>query len=276
MMSVEELRREYRKFVAKLMIDCPFLAMLMKYTPVYAMPEHMRGVAPMFTDGKAVYVDVEHLSERSPADRLFIYAHEVMHIMLMHVMRAKRLVDLLKSKGYVINASIKKLINLCSDVEVNRHVSELLKYRPDDAVMPLDISALVSDAEKKSFERMVMEILDKARSGGAGTYIDLTDVTSRLPDCSADLPLDGGCGGRSLSEEGREDRSGGGAGKDEVINEGSEDIVRASGKELEGVIKRKLLEALITAKSIGTVPAGIERLVNELAKPKVSYMPVDR
>jgi len=208
MVTVEELRREYRRFIARLMIDCPFLALLMKYTPVYVMPERMRGISPMYTDGKAVYVDVDSLSERSPADRLFIYAHEVMHIMMMHVMRSKRLVNLLKNKGYVINHSIKKLINLCSDAEVNKYVSELLKYRPDDAVIPINLSPLVDEPEKKSFERMVLEILEKAELRGLGMRGDLTDITDRMPDCSTDLPIEGKCGGKFLSGEGGDNVSG--------------------------------------------------------------------
>jgi len=57
-----------------------------------------------------------------------------------------------------------------------------------------------------------------------------------------------------------------------VLREPADEIARArDAKELEEALRRKLAEALVAAKQAGTVPGGLEELVESLLRPKLPW-----
>ena len=115
----------------------------------------------------------------------------------------------------------------------------------------------IKDVEKKSFEEVMDEILKKLQckckggnGEGDGPRIPVDIRPDRIP---ADIQPDNDVEGEPLNEGDSEDKS------------------KKNPEEIERQIQKKLLESAMTAKQIGKLPAELERLVEEIAKPKVHW-----
>jgi predicted metal-dependent peptidase len=274
--GTEELARWIRSAISWLVAREPFFGFFLLETPIYAS----RRVDTACTDGSRIYVNPDFFAQLDGAQRAFVLLHEAGHILLMHVPRLRRF------RGKASDAAA----NLAADAKTNQIIlgslpemagaKELAPVLPETLV---ELFGLEPDfAEKASAEEILEEILRRQprqpRGGGA-----------------IGGPLGGGQPqqGRTWSgEEGAaegepqgEPQQGplgddiikapdGPGGEDEVLNPGDEKKgagePRSPAEEIERV-KQRILNSWAAAKAAGRVPAGIERAVKELVKPKVDW-----
>jgi len=151
------------------------------------------------------------------------------------------------------------LVNVIADAKANQYIKKYVsKLKAITPVMPETVEDIfgVRDAEKKSLEEIMDEILkrsDKCCSRSWGS------------DCTR-IPIDVQPNNSEGGEKPLED------GESKPLNEGDEeDKGKKSPEEIERQIQKKLIESAMAAKQIGKLPAELERLVEEIAKPKVHW-----
>ena len=287
--SAEELAQWIRNAIGWLFVRQPFFAFFLMKTPIYAS----RRVETACTDGVRIYVNPDFFARLSGAQRAFVLLHEAGHILLMHIPRLKRFHQ--KMSG--------ELVNLVADAKTNQILTEVMPEMERSAelapVLPATLAQLFQLDEKFVRGASAEEILEEIARR-------LPRAPAPLPGAIVDGPLGGrqpprgrgagggwGGGDRQPSGEpapgGEPPEEGGGtqqgplsgdiikapsepSEEDEVLNPGDEEpgAPRSPEKEIERV-RRRILDSWAAAKAVGRVPAGIERAVRELLKPKVDW-----
>jgi predicted metal-dependent peptidase len=202
------------------------------------------------TDGIRIYVNPEFFSKLAPEERKAILLHELMHIVQLHTTRSKK---------YTSRGVPQLLVNVVADAKANQYIEKYVKkLRTVAPVMPKTIEEMfnIKDVEKKSFEEIMDEILKQIQHNKCECSRSWGGDCTRIP---IDVqPRDEG-GEKPLEES-------------ESLNEGDEeDKGKKSPEEIENNVKKKLMESAMVAKQIGKLPAELERLVEEIAKPKVHW-----
>jgi predicted metal-dependent peptidase len=232
-----------RKAIASLIVLEPFVGIFSKMTNVYYVSDSP-GLA--WTDGKAIYLGAR-INEKSPRDIAHVIAHEAMHMILKHPIRAKQI---LRRHPELAPEPFFELANYVADAFVHMYLMKT-KVSPtsyDDLVTPDKVRhALGVPIEDVSFEEAMEEIIKRA---------DKIKVR---------------CGGRCIGDYRKPENR-------ELLNEGADRDEDGDGDEerIEREINRRIADAYNAAKGAGNVPADIERLVNELLKPKVDWRAVIR
>jgi predicted metal-dependent peptidase len=200
-------------------------------------------VETAMTDGIRIYVNPAFFEKLNPEERKAILLHELMHIVQLHPTRSKKYLD--KGVPHII-------VNVVADAKANQYIEKYVsKLKTITPIMPRTIEEAfgVKDVEKKSFE----EIMD--------------EVLKRLPKCKCNGIGEGG--GPKIPMDIQPE---GASNEGEPLNEGDRgDENKSDPEEVEKAVKRKLLESAMAAKQIGKLPAELERLVEEIAKPKVHW-----
>ena len=250
-----------------------------------------------YTDGLRIYLgdEAEKLDEASLAA---VLSHEMMHIALKHNTRTIELARKYKLPQHVFN--------IVADAIANKYIMETNLKGVIKKLNPVTVDFVeryfdVRDAETKSYEEIIDEIAKKA------TALQVQVKTSQLVKEDLGAPSRGGEGSEERSEGEGEDKekegskSGGsgegkekdkeegkgggedkdkdkgkdedkGGGEGEVLHEGDEaDKDARDSKEVERRVERKVADAYTVAKSVGNVPEGLERLVEEVVKPKIDW-----
>jgi predicted metal-dependent peptidase len=199
------------------------------------------------TDGIIIYINPKFFETLKPEERKAILLHELMHIVQLHPTRSKK---------YLERGAPHIIVNIVADAKANQYISKYVsKLTAVTPITPrtIEFTFGIRDVEKKSFEEIMDEIL------------------KQLPMCSCKLK-DGD--GQKIPIDIQND--GGGSDNNEnegtPLNEGdSDDQNKRSPEEMENAVRRKVLESAMAAKQIGKLPAELERLVNEIAKPKIHW-----
>jgi len=240
MSTIDTLRDSVKTIISTVLAEEPFFGMLLKRTWVLATDK----IPTAMTDGIKIYVNPRFFENLRPEERKAILLHELMHVVQLHVTRSKK---------YLERGVPQVLVNIVADAKANQYISKYVsKLKAITPIMPGTIEEMfnIKDVEKKSFEEVMDEILKKSPQckckGGNGE-----GDGPRIP---VDIRPD------------NEDVEG------KPLNEGdSEDKNKKNPEEIERQIQRKLLESAMVAKQIGKLPAELERLVEEIAKPKIHW-----
>jgi predicted metal-dependent peptidase len=303
--QVEEVKQAVQSAIASIIVKNPFLGMLLRKTWVYV--EDCKDTA--YTDGLKIVLCYDWFTKigREPTwgarNQAFVLIHELMHIVLKHSIRQKDYVE--RYKKFVPPA----LMNVVADAKVNQYVMELPLFKnlgsEFEPITPESIEQIfgIQNVREKSLE----EILDELAKNIKIVYIRCSgegDFPSPFPvpapdegDIVIEVPVGSGGDGnrnrknikppkvRDVFREGEKNEEKGKGGENEKekkesgkgripVNEGDKEDKDAEGKgedELEKRWREKLSDALISAKMAGMLPAGWERLINELLKPEVDW-----
>ena len=246
MSTVDALRDSVKTIISAVLAEEPFFGLLLKRTWILASDK----IPTAMTDGIRIYVNPEFFSKLAPEEKKAILLHELMHIVQLHPTRSKKYID----RGVP-----QLLVNVIADAKANQYIKKYVsKLKAITPVMPETVEDIfgVRDAEKKSLEEIMDEILkrsDKCCSRSWGS------------DCTR-IPIDVQPNNSEGGEKPLED------GESKPLNEGDEeDKGKKSPEEIERQIQKKLIESAMAAKQIGKLPAELERLVEEIAKPKVHW-----
>jgi predicted metal-dependent peptidase len=239
-----ELQETVKKSIASLMVVEPFIGIFARMTNIYYVEDSPQ-VA--WTDGKSIYLG-SMINGMPPRDITHVIAHEAMHIILKHAIRSKQI---LKKHPELVPEQFFQLANYVADAYVHMYLmnTRISPTSYENLVTPSDVKKTFGvDIEDKSFEETIEEIIKKSKKievsySGRGSIGNYKKPKNAVP-----------------------------------LNEGAdrEDAEDVDEEKIEREINKRLADVYNAAKSAGTVPEGIERLVNELLKPKVDWRTIIR
>ena len=254
--SVQELQEIVRKAIASLIVMEPFIGILSKMTDIYYVEDSPQ-VA--WTDGKSIYFGSK-INELNARDVAHVIAHEAMHIILKHALRSKQI---LKRHPELLPEQFYALANIVADAYVHMYLmsTRISPTSYENLVKPSDVKAMFDvDIEDKSFEEALEEIIKK---------VDKIEVKG----ASIDFGDSGNCkSGDSGKNRGVLLNPGSGEGD----SKDKDSVDDGDVEKIEREINRRIADAYNAAKSAGNVPEGLERIINELLKPKVDWRTILR
>jgi len=229
-----------------MLLHCPFFASLlldMMKIEIGKFPQIFPpGNETMATNGKRIWIDEDFMSTLKLPEAVFVMCHEVGHAMWSHMPRGKHYKDV----GFDGNKFDPRLWNHAGDYVINDMLIESkVGKMPKIGLHDTSIATsgdLVDDVYRKLLKQQ------QQQGGGQGQ-------------------------GQGQGE--------GGGGEDQHNNQGPDGqsdgtldthVMPSSGEgESEVEWKRAVKTASDAAKAIGKMPAGLERFVDDLLKPKVPW-----
>jgi predicted metal-dependent peptidase len=244
--QVKEIRDAVQGVISILVMDNPFLGLLLRKTWIYV--EDCRGTA--YTDGLKIVVCYDWFSKlgrdvaNGGKNQMFVLLHELMHIILGHTTRSK---EYMRRYRKVLPPEV---MNAVADAKVNQYLKDFDTTIPIITLEWLEETFDVKNVAEKSFEEILEEISRKAKT---------VEVKVPIPD----LPGEDGDTEGEGREKSRDRRP---------VNEGDrEDEGAGREDEMDRRRREKIAETLVTAKMAGMLPAELERLVNDLLKSEVDW-----
>lgn len=254
----EAVIEEYRKVIEGLAIKSPVLYLFSKnlrveyhdYNPVEGF-----GVIFAATDGRKIFLYRPWMELESEFERLLVVVHELYHVFGLHTIRATELFqEYIKEYGSA--QQLLMLINMACDAKVNYWVLyEFLKGRTGNATKILktynfNTSELQNDSVEELFKKL-LDRFDKVFMPAYGGGIGEGDI-------------------KSNNGSGKDGDSGGEGGI--VIQEGKENVQNAAPEELEDVLKKAIVESILSAKNAGFKLSAVEEaMLNELLENKINW-----
>jgi len=231
-MKIEELKNDISDIQAVLAVEFPFIASLGSRCRIIATNK-IQTYAGVSKENYML-INPELWEKLSLKDRVYVFAHEVCHIAFQHHDR--------------IGGRNPKIWNYATDAVINDILDEVLS-REIRGITLYEIASFLhidlDDLKKASAEEIYDKLAKSTDSsgggfGGKGGNGDLTNT---------DAPSDG-----------------------TIIQEGDDEINNATnGETKEKLWAEALAQAYSMQKSIGTVPAGLSRIVDQLLKPKIKW-----
>jgi predicted metal-dependent peptidase len=236
--TAQELREIVKRSIASLIVVEPFIGIFSKMTNVYYVKDSPR-IA--WTDGRSIYLGAG-VNKMSPKDIAYVIAHEAMHIILKHPLRTKQI---LRRHPELVPEQLLTLANYVADAFVNMYLARTKMSTGYAVVTPDAIrESFGVSIENKSFEEVMEEIIKAGK---------------------VEVKYGGGCIGDYERPSGSE-----------LLNEGADRDEEEDEERIEREVNRRIADAYNAAKGAGNVPADLERLVNELLKPKVDWRAIIR
>jgi predicted metal-dependent peptidase len=233
-MEIGELKNDISDIQAVLAVEFPFIASLGSRCRIIATNkiETYAGVSKE----NYMLINPELWEKLSLKDRVYVFAHEVCHIAFQHH-------DRLGGRNPKIwNYATDGVINEILDEVLSREIkgitlSEIASY------LHIDLDALKKASAEEIYDKLAQNAISISMSSANGKseeHGDLTDI---------DAPSDGN-----------------------VIQEGDDEINNATnGETKEKLWAEALAQAYSMQKSIGTIPEGLSRIVDQLLKPKIKW-----
>ena len=227
----------FEKARVKLILDHPFYAVLALHLLEKEMdmghPFIQQLVLPTCgVDGRYLYVNPEFVKPLTEEERLGLLAHEVMHVVLGHVWPWRR------------QWREPKRWNSAGDYIIN----DML--RKDGFTLPKGGLHRKEFTIDNSTEEIYEKLEEEEKNGKGGSRPTWEDIFV-------------GMGGQGQpKKDGKNPKSGGAA---------SGELTPKQLEELAQEWKERLIEAVCVAKAKGKLPAGMERLVDDLIKPHVPW-----
>ncbi|MEM1693575.1 MAG: VWA-like domain-containing protein [Ignisphaera sp.] len=257
--------------ISYIIIKEPLLGLMLKKTWIYERNDiHIAA-----TDGLRIYINSEMFNKLDPQSRAYVLVHEVMHIILQHPTRAKKLMKRYRGKGADI------IMNIVADAVVNERINMISNL---DVVRCQDIIPMISHHSHyydericvtESFENLVQQIIQQIMQNKNTYTVDMVIEKFEEDIIGRDIVVEGTyiTGSKILKEDSRNNDTIERRGVEErVLNEGDpEDNNVVDGREIEERILRKVIETYIAVKSVGSVPGYLERVVDEIMKPSIDW-----
>lgn len=243
-MSIDDAKKkEYvkRLMVArmKILANNGFYGLMLMHMG-FALDETIETAA---TDGKKLFFAPAFLDDLTDSELVFILQHEILHVVLKHVMRT----------GDMDN----ELFNIACDIVVNSYI----------------LYAANNDLKSITLSRYG-ESMHKAPNGNEGSLYTAEEVYKMLQNSMP--PSSSGASGGSGSGSGSGQRTGPGSGSGSGQGSGQFDDHSKWGSIADDDFEAQLDVNIKNAyeasqKGRGTIPAGLERMIGELVRPKTDW-----
>jgi len=191
------------------------------------------GNETMATNGKKIWVDEDFLDSLKLPEAVFVMCHEVGHAMWMHMSRGKEYAD----KGFDGKPFNARLWNIAGDYVINDMLVESKVGKMPKIGLHDVTKGTANDVVDDVYRKLLQE--QKGKGQGEGGQASPNPNGNQGPNGQADGTLD-----THILEE---------------------------TKESEVEWKRAVKTAQDAAKAMGNMPAGLERFVENLLRPKVRW-----
>jgi len=242
------MKGELSRIKSTLVRVCPFVASMLMRARIATMPKFPppHGDCPAGVRGDGtLFIAEEQFNKFDFREKVAILGHEALHLALLHHER--------------VGEREREVWNLAADALVNRAVEELSLPLPKGAVKGEHLR--IEDWERMSTEELYEKLMER---------VEVVEVPIDLFGRSE---LGGaGEGGCSPSPQEGEGKGAPSQGRVKVVQEGDPSLYDPSAgkEELERRWKEAIAAALMAQKTAGKLPAGVERLFDEVLKPKVN------
>jgi predicted metal-dependent peptidase len=268
--------------IATLIMNVPLIGLFLKRTWVY---ETHNISFPACTNGLVIYINPEYFLKYTPAERVYLLAHETMHIILKHCLRdvyfRHELADKLPPE------IVKAALIIAADVKVNQYLDEVPELtKPADRANIHTLAEALDipyrEALRMSYEELAVLILKKLLEnlcencrntllrGQKQNIPDTQQTTGKTSRKHSKCPLCKNLIKPQWFDLIRNEQPT----KDRVLNQGDPTDQNTLTEEIERRIERKLTEITTTLKTIGKLPGWAERLVDEILEPLVDWRAV--
>ena len=287
-MDISSIRSDYDKLKASMTVVAPFISSLMSRARIVAN----RSVpTACVTKTGVIVINPDFWEKASWADRAWVLAHEVFHLAFRdHRRQGNR-----NLYGW----------NICTDAVNNEVLKGMLRMPYSVMKMCVTMEKLYYDTNifgmmnfddfLKLSKEELYKLLPKRRGGEppkcprcGSTRVrciklsinGMTGVARmKCDDCKYewDVEVESGDGGEGypIPVEDVEIDTNVGSDEGDVVQEGDEEIYK-EGREKDGgesdeKWREKITKAYNVQKTIGTVPLGLERMVESILKPKIDW-----
>jgi len=243
---MNETIKNYKEAKTVLMTVSPFIASLLSKARVVITEE----IPTAAVDEKNnIGINPRFFNSLTPEERVFVLAHEAMHWAFLDTLR--------------VNNRDKKIWNIAADAVNNEALLQVMK--PGRLKEGMWTIKRVSDILLQLRVKVPKDIHSMPKE-------ELYDLLRKYTDgCNIPVKLKGVQAGDGNVTVEVEDLTSGEL-KGQVVQEGSPEIYGSKDyREFENAIKRAIAEAEQMQKSRGKMPAGLQRLVDEILRPKVPW-----
>ena len=207
-------------------------------------------ISTAMTDGNSIYFDIDFLSRLTDDERVFVIAHEVWHNVYCHFLRTE--------------GRDRELFNIATDVEINEMLVGEGFCVPKDALRASSIGSPIGLSAEEYYE-----ILIQKRKSNSLFMQSLMDSLNNSGE---------GCDGRFdkhiyMNDDFKNDPGNpdvddkyGKVGRDPDLND-----VKVDEHTIEKIREAAVYAAQVIEKSGGSLPAGAQKLINDLLKPQVPW-----
>jgi predicted metal-dependent peptidase len=228
----------------KMLFQQPFFGTLVTRLQIFAADKWLPTMA---VDGKYLYFNHEFVDMLEMDELVFVFAHEILHMVYDHIGR---------TKSYGMDH---KLANIAQDYVVN---DELIQVNVGK--FPVTVPGL-HDLKYRGWnsEKVYEDLLKKQKNNP-----NASKTLEEMLDKMLDEHLDGNSGEGEGDGQGDEEVNGKGKGKPST--NGPAKLSEDERKQLKAELKQNILNSA-QLQGIGNLPAGVQRLVNELIAPKMDW-----
>jgi len=228
-----------------MLLHCPFFASLLLDMMVIKLGKFPQIFPPgnetMATDGKNVWIDEDFIESLKLPEAVFVMCHEVGHAMWSHMSRGKKYQD----TGFDGKKFDPRLWNQAGDYVIN----DMLVVSRIGKMPKLGLHDVSIASAGDMVDEVYRKLLKQQQEGGGGEG-----------DAEGQGQGDGGGGHNNQGPEGQGDGT---------LDTHVMPSAANTGSEVEW--KRAVKTAGDAAKAMGKMPAGLERFVDELLKPKIPW-----
>lgn len=222
------------------MAACPFYAHYF-YSEMREM--FTKDIPTAATDGRTIYINPEYMLERKPMERVFIYAHEVEHVICRHPQRGKHYSREGNIQGTPYDP---EQMNIAEDYVINAGLMEqgVGMYNQDWLYAP-DVTGdqLAEDVYVRKY---------KKKPPGQGQTFGQA-----------------GKGAKGAQGDARAQAQGGAF--DQVLDPAVDAVTGKEDIPSDAEFKEAIARAAAAAKAIGKLPGNLQRRIDEILEPQVDW-----
>ena len=225
------------------------------------IPTRDKRIDTACTDGKSIYFDIDFLSTLSNDDKVFVLAHEVMHNVMLHLLRTDK-----KADHYTLN--------LAEDMEVNNILAKDGLSVPKNAVTSRSYN-FADGLNAETYYELLMEQKQNKQNNAFGDNTGDGDDGDDNSSSSSQQGLDKEQFDKHIH-------------KDEELADVEDEIQDKYGKleydpdfqpkvtqaNVEHVRESAVAAAQMLERTAGSVPAHLKKLIDDLLTPTVNWRDV--
>jgi predicted metal-dependent peptidase len=284
-MANRRFRDEFPLIKSALLLKHRFIASLLARARIY----FSKSIEAAAVDNEFnLYLNEEFMDKLDTKDRIFVLAHAILHLALLHPARTPEHGLIWNyAADAVVNNILTNMMHLGYTAELNKRLAEAYGFDPDEEggivtmawvhnlLNKAGIQVNYEDLEVMSAEEIYNLLLKLPRiiiyetGSRSGSSSGNTDNNNNTDGNDGDgikdkikAPIDVGVPGS----------------KDEILQDGDSEIYQPGNDKqtIEKKWKEALAKDYIASKTAGSVPAGLERIIDGILKAKVDWRSILR
>lgn len=239
--ETQDLKKELEAIKSILLLKSPFFASLLRKCRIIADEK----VPTAMVNEKEMRINPKFFNSLSKQAKIFVYCHEAGHLAFRHILR-------MKNKN-------PRLALIAMDCSIN-HI--LLSGEFENVKLPINIVTPENVAKMLFLKKVSYSELLKKEKGISKMSVE--EIYSLLKKHANKLPPLNLMEDLCITSKGK--------GSEVIIQEGDPKNAKTNTpEEIEKFWKEAVTKAVVQTRMIGNLPGNLERLVDELFEPRVSW-----